>query len=167
MITFRKGNLLNSNCKVICHQVNCMGIMGAGIAKQIKDKWPNVAEEYKDFCNYMLITTGTRHSLLGKCYLSKIDSERLVANIFSQYDYGRINGSTCYTDYEDLDIALTNLKRHLTSIYNKEYLRQVTIGFPYNFGCGLAGGDWNTVLNILHKHFDETDWNVEIWKLPE
>ena len=32
---------------VICHQVNCQGVMGAGIAKQIRARWPEVYEDYK------------------------------------------------------------------------------------------------------------------------
>ena len=44
-----KGNLLESPVHIIAHQVNCLGIMGGGIALQIKNKWPKVFEEYKEF----------------------------------------------------------------------------------------------------------------------
>ena len=49
MVYFRKGDLLESECDYICHQVNCMGKMNSGIAKQIREKWPIV------FQNYILI----------------------------------------------------------------------------------------------------------------
>ena len=45
MIHYVKGNLLDSDCDYICHQVNCQGVMGSGIAKQIRERWPEV---YKD-----------------------------------------------------------------------------------------------------------------------
>ena len=167
MITFKEGNLLNSNCNVICHQVNCMGTMGAGIAKQIKDRWPDVSQAYREFCTHILLTTYNRKNLLGMCFLSSADDQHIIANIFSQYDYGRRNSNACYTEYDALDKALDNLKSQLVDMYSKEGIRKLTIGFPYNFGCGLAGGNWDTVLIILHKHFDGYDWNVEIWKLPE
>lgn len=32
---------------VICHQVNCQGVMGAGLAKQIRIRWPEVYVDYK------------------------------------------------------------------------------------------------------------------------
>ena len=38
MIKFFNGDLLKSGCDIICHQVNEYGVMGAGIAKQIKEK---------------------------------------------------------------------------------------------------------------------------------
>ena len=46
MITYVKGNLLESDCNYICHQVNCQGRMGSGIAGQIREKWPIVYEMY-------------------------------------------------------------------------------------------------------------------------
>ena len=40
MITIHEGDLLASNCEVICHQTNCMGAMGGGIARVIRDTYP-------------------------------------------------------------------------------------------------------------------------------
>ena len=44
------SNLLNIRSGVICHQVNCIGAMGAGLALQIRNKWPIVYEKYKEDC---------------------------------------------------------------------------------------------------------------------
>lgn len=38
------------------------------------------------------------------------------------------------------------------------------IGFPYKIGCGLAGGDWNIISQILEEEFAGPQWNVEIWE---
>lgn len=35
-----EGNLLDAPFQFIAHQVNCRGVMGAGLAKQIKQKYP-------------------------------------------------------------------------------------------------------------------------------
>ena len=40
------GNLLDTNCQYICHQVNCQGKMNSGVAKIIRDKWPEVYTQY-------------------------------------------------------------------------------------------------------------------------
>ena len=40
-------DITKSNADYICHQVNCQGVMGSGVAKAIRDKWPQVYEEYK------------------------------------------------------------------------------------------------------------------------
>ena len=47
---------------IFCHQVNCAGVMGTGIAKQIKETYPEVFKEYKEECN---------ESMLGKCQYVK------------------------------------------------------------------------------------------------
>lgn len=41
------GNLLDSNCDILINTVNCVGVMGAGIAKQFKDKYPRMFKQYK------------------------------------------------------------------------------------------------------------------------
>lgn len=55
MITYRNGDLLKSNCNIICHQVNCQGVMGAGIAKQIRLTYPSVFKAYEDYVIYMAL----------------------------------------------------------------------------------------------------------------
>ena len=47
MISYHEGDLLKSNCDVICHQVNLQGVMGGGLALQIARKFPQVEHEYK------------------------------------------------------------------------------------------------------------------------
>jgi len=44
------GDLLTSNADYICHQVNTDGVMGGGIALQIKNKFPHVFNAHYDFC---------------------------------------------------------------------------------------------------------------------
>lgn len=50
MIKIREGNLFDSNADIIAHQVNCQGIMGSGVARQIKKKYPEVFNMYEDMC---------------------------------------------------------------------------------------------------------------------
>ena len=46
-----KGDLLSSDVKIRCHQVNCRGVMGAGLALQVKQKYPEAFEQYKALCD--------------------------------------------------------------------------------------------------------------------
>ena len=50
MIVFKTGNLFNSECQTLVNTVNCCGIMGAGIAKQFKQLYPDMFNEYKLAC---------------------------------------------------------------------------------------------------------------------
>jgi len=52
MIKIVKGDLLTTKTNLICHQVNPYGIMGAGVALQIKERFPKVYQEYKRYCKH-------------------------------------------------------------------------------------------------------------------
>ncbi|WP_370956757.1 hypothetical protein AB3239_10910 [Bacillus subtilis] len=47
MIKIVKGNILDASEDIIVQQVNCKGVMGAGLAKAILNKYPNVKKEYQ------------------------------------------------------------------------------------------------------------------------
>ena len=53
MIKIVDGDLLQSNLPLIAHQTNCLGVMGAGIAKSIKNKWSLVYTQYTNFCKLL------------------------------------------------------------------------------------------------------------------
>lgn len=50
MIKYVTGNLLESDAEVLVNTVNTVGVMGAGIAKQFKQKFPDMFNEYKLAC---------------------------------------------------------------------------------------------------------------------
>lgn len=50
MIRYIDGNLLESDAEALVNPVNCVGIMGAGLAKQFKDKYPDMFDRYKELC---------------------------------------------------------------------------------------------------------------------
>jgi O-acetyl-ADP-ribose deacetylase (regulator of RNase III) len=146
MIRLIQGNLLNSNCNYICHQVNCQGVMEVGIAKQIRKKWPQVYKEYSNKCN----TFGNK--MLGRILAVYIDEGQKIVNLFGQDKYGT---DKIYTDYEALERCFKNLH----AITNE----RDTIGIPYRMGCGLVGGDWPRVVSLIEKYL--SDRKVYIYKL--
>ena len=125
MIYEKIGNLLDQNVDIICHQVNCRGVMGAGIAKQIKEECYYAYEVYNEFCK-----TFEPEKLLGKCLIVNFTKNRRIANIFGQLNYGR-NGQ--YTNYNALKDGFNIVKK-----FAEEY--NFSVGIPYGIGCGLAGG---------------------------
>ena len=58
MIIFKTGNLFDSECQTLVNTVNCYGVMGAGIAKQFKAKFPELFGEYKLACQNEIIKYG-------------------------------------------------------------------------------------------------------------
>lgn len=59
-----RGNLLDSNCQVLVNAVNCVGVAGAGLAKQFQDRWPDQVEEYRRFCRAGKMRPGVVHEAL-------------------------------------------------------------------------------------------------------
>ena len=50
MIIFKVGDIFDSECQTLVNTVNCVGIMGKGIALQFKKRYPKMFEEYKQIC---------------------------------------------------------------------------------------------------------------------
>ena len=50
MIKYVKGNILESDAEALVNPVNCVGVMGAGLAKQFKAKYPEMFDKYKELC---------------------------------------------------------------------------------------------------------------------
>jgi O-acetyl-ADP-ribose deacetylase (regulator of RNase III) len=151
MIKVIKGDLLDSSEYIIGHQVNCMGVMGAGIAKQIKDRYSDVFNEYQKLCSQK-----SPADLLGdiqkiSTFDLKLQRPRIVINIFGQKEYGR---SKVHTDYAALFEAMLKVK---------EVCKDKTIGLPYYMGCGLGGGRWDIVMEILEAVFP--DDSLSLYKL--
>ena len=125
---------------IIVHQVNCRGVMGAGLALYIKQKYPQVYNNYKKACAMY-----KPEELLGKVQMVKITNNLVVCNLFAQLSYGR---DKRYTDYNAFESCLKKLAFKTDA--------DTPIYFPYKIGCGLAGGDWETVYGLidmyLHNH---------------
>ena len=145
-----KGDILKVSSDVIVQQVNCQGVMGSGLAKQIRDKYPIVYEKYKEYCRNV-----KPEELLGFHQVVKIEEGKFVVNIFGQLNYGR-DGNIVYTDYKALEGAISTVIRKLDMSSAK------SIAFPKNIGCGLANGDWSKVYQMIKKASACTDKEVLI-----
>ena len=157
MVNYVKGDLLESDCDYICHQVNCQGVMNSGIAKQIREKWPWVFSSYAIYCGRH---SGIRSEMLGTIWGVRIDHDnrnpQWVINMFSQEDYG-YNGSR-FTSYDAFATCLTAMRDRLP--------RDKTIGFPKNIGCGLGGGNWKIISTLIEEILGDTH-DIYIYELEE
>lgn len=194
MVITKSGSLFDSKANMICHQVNCRGVMGAGIAKQIRERHPQHYEDYIYHCNafkegqaWTKITDemmdmdwrsnawkdasqkAKPQSPLGQYVATprgtgEPGEYKWVCGIFGQDRYG--NDGKQYTDYEAVRKAFTRHYNHIMpAIKNKSY-EHFTLAVPYGFGCGLGGGNWDVICDILDDIFGESeDITMEIWKL--
>lgn len=153
-IIYKNGNLLDAQTDVIAHQVNCQGVMGSGVAKQIREKWTNVYTAYR--AEYDLFTDLNK-SLLGNCQLVQVNDHQHVANLFGQDKYGYDNKR--YTSYDGIYDALVSLAVQMMDNGMK------SLAIPYKMSSDRGGADWNVVLAMIESVFKDTDITVEIWKL--
>ena len=147
MIKHIKCDIFESGADIICHQVNCQGVMGSGIAKQVREKYPEVYVKYKNACDEYK----DRSAMLGKVQLIDI-SDKNIANLFAQEYYGY--DGKCYTDYSALRKCLKTVSCCLDW--------GQTIAIPYLMGCHRGGGDWNIVYKMIEEIFADSDCEVLI-----
>lgn len=138
MIHYIKGDLIELAQKgeidVLVHGCNCFCTMGAGIAKQVRETWP---EAYQAD----LATKSGDIKKLGTCSSAVIGLNTLVVvNAYTQFDFG---SGTCHVDYKALRRALQWVRG---TWYDKH------IGLPH-IGAGLAGGDWGIIRSIIEEEF--------------
>ena len=158
MIKYRKGNLLDVTHGVIAHGVNCQGVMGSGVAKCVRDKYPHVYYGYRSRC---LLTEGKE--LLGQVQLLSgtysagtqvypPDELLVIANCFTQDRYGI---DKRHVNYEAIAQCFAKLNNRVPNMYD------CTLHIP-KIGAGLAGGDWNVIEAIINSEYKS---EIICWEL--
>lgn len=127
------GNILNVKNGIIGHQTNTIGKAGAGLAKQIRDKWPKWYDNFRD------VSADFR---LGDFGVFQVWQSVWVANLYGQATTGYRGRKT---NYGALAAALCKLDRALESMF----ARGTRVYLPYGLGCGLAKGDWMVVSELI------------------
>ena len=76
------GDLFDTTAPIICHQVNCQGRMGSGVAKQVRAKYPAAYRQYMYLCG-----DKSSSELLGHAQFV-YGTDKIVVNMFAQDRYG-------------------------------------------------------------------------------
>lgn len=155
MIHEIKGNLLNTDCDYICHQVNCQGKMNSGVAKAIRDKWPTVYTSYMGRYNYYH-SHDREQDLHGKVQFIPVANNKTVVNMFAQLFYG-YDGRR-YTSYDAFWSCLGKIKEIVP--------KGSSIAFPGRIGCVRGGANWDVIKNMIEVVLGK-DYEVTIYYLEE
>lgn len=150
-----EANLLDfpSGINMIFHQANTENVMGAGIASQIRKRYPQAYKADKDHFvpkgrerlgNYTM-------ALVNEEKISK-DNYNLVCNLYGQM----LNEDSIFgvrTDYFALRDALRScLDLHTTF---SGYYKDAICGFPWLMSSNLGGGDFKIVRHIVEETMEE------------
>lgn len=143
----RAGN--NGSTVIVPHVCNNINLFGAGFAAGVAKHYPIVKQNY-----HML---GNKNSLgyvqFVQVYQDPVYKHQLIfANmiaqngVIDQYNLRPLN-------YAALVCCMENVKKYIsTNIDTKE--NSVQIHAP-KFGCGLAGGNWNFVQELIYDLWSE------------
>ena len=152
MIEEVNADLLEFSLDGFIHSCNCFCTMGAGIALQIKNKYP---EMYKADVAYGKRGDITR---LGKFSWVKCHDGKIGYNLYGQYNFGTWKRQT---NYDAVTLGLTAINEHAISIGVKR------IGLPKNMGCMLGGGSWPVIRALIDEVFTESPLDVYICNYPK
>jgi O-acetyl-ADP-ribose deacetylase (regulator of RNase III) len=133
-------DLLATHRGIIVQQVNCRGAMGSGVAQQIAKRYPLVYGAYRSFF------AQEPKPALGDAQFIPVAENLYVANVFGQDEFGPARQR--HTDYAALEQGL----RAVAQFAADEDLR---VYLPYGIGCGLGGGDWKVVSEIIDRVLPE------------
>ena len=133
--------------QVMMHVCNNAGVMGAGIALEVKKRYPDA---YDAYINYGI----ENHGL----YLATISTSSRVINLHAQDGYGRKDGWR-YLNYESLYGSLAAAREWC------EKNSIVSVGVPYGMGANRAGGDWAVVCAMVESTFANSGITINIYKL--
>ena len=131
MIRFVQGDLFASGCEALVNPVNCVGVMGRGLALQFKRRFPANFEAYRDAC--------ARRALRpGRCFVfdAAAGPPRFIINFPTKRHWRE--GSRIEDIADGLD--------HLARILDRRAIRSVAVP---PLGCGLGGLPWPEVRSLL------------------
>lgn len=134
MIEYSAGDILKSNCEVLCNPVNCEGVMGKGLAVQFKMAYPAMFEEYKRICLSRLLKAGLVH-------IYAVPGESNPRYIYNVATKARWEGKS----------QIATISTAIGWINQLVHDQKVTsIAIPA-LGCGEGGLKWGDVRLLLER----------------
>lgn len=135
MIHYVTGDLLGATQKVIVQGCNAQGVMGSGVARVIRERWPEVFETYS-------LHHKTFGLKLGDVIPVTTADGKIIANCITQENFGRDGRQYC--DYDAIEKCFVQLNdRAIDWEVNEMALPKI--------GAGLGGGDWSIIEGIIVK----------------
>ena len=135
------GDLLKIDEGIILHQVNELGTMKAGLGKLLNTKYTGLEIFTQKFIY-------TYSNCLGKFYPFEV-GKLTICNCFTEKGLcsDRKPNDPPNTQYNAVIECFNNIYK----AYNYEANHDMVF-LPFKYGCGLAGGNWNIVQEILKDY---------------
>lgn len=146
-LVYQQGDMFNSTDNgILFIPVNCKGSMGAGLALDAAERYPEIEAVYKKACRDGSLD-------IGKPLLTSTRDGRIILLFPTKNDWK--NGSKI----EYIESGLAYFKN---AVNQHPSLKDIPLHIP-KLGCGLGGLDWNEVNPIIEKHFSTYDSPVYVY----
>lgn len=145
------SNLFESKANALVNPVNCKGVMGKGIAKEFRKRFPECMRPYKEACMNGKLVPGRLMMCHLDVQLDFFEWKTPSVILFPTKDHWRGKSRL-----EWIDQGLTYLKDH----YQQWGLKSVAMP---QIGCGLGGLRWQDVLPLFEKYFANEPLEVEVY----
>jgi uncharacterized protein YwgA/O-acetyl-ADP-ribose deacetylase (regulator of RNase III) len=143
MVTTKIGDLFSSQSQTLVNTVNCVGIMGKGVALAFKQHFPDMFRDYVRRCQ-------SNQVRLGEPYLFKQLGKPWILN-FPTKDHWR-----AVSKLSDIVAGLEYLDQHY------EDWGITSLAVP-PLGCGQGGLEWRVVGPTLYRHLNSLNIPVELY----
>ena len=148
MIEYRTGNLLGAEAEALVNTVNCVGVMGKGIALQFAKKFPEMLSSYKQACKDKELKPGTIHVY----ELDDLLLPRLILNFPTKRHW------KARSRMEDIASGLDALVR----VIQERNIKSIAIP---PLGCGNGGLEWAAVSSLIQEKLESLE-DVNILVFP-
>lgn len=143
MINVVVGDIFDSRAQTLVNTVNCVGVMGKGLALEFRRRYPEMYDDYVDRCS-----RGEVH--LGEPYMYRYAVPPLIL-LFPTKQHWR-----SLSRIVDIKAGLAYLAAH----YREWGITSIAVP---PLGCGLGGLDWSIVGPTLYQGLSDLDIDVKLY----
>jgi len=143
MVKVLMGDILKSKAQTLVNTVNCVGIMGKGIALEFKEQFPDMFDDYVARCN-------RKEVRLGKPYLYKRLTPPWILNFPTKGHWRSVSR------IEDIIKGLKYLLQHY------QEWGVMSLAVP-PLGCGQGQLEWKIVGPTLYRYLSQLEIPVELY----
>ena len=138
MIKIERGKtIFESNAQTLVNTVNCVGVMGKGLALEFKNRYPKMFDKYKSFCDKGVFKPGV-------LWIYKGDDGKWVLNFPTKIDWKEPS------KIEYIEEGLTKF----VEIWKDKGI--TSIGFPL-LGCGNGGLNPDIVIALMQEYLNQCE----------
>ena len=176
IIYINDRSIFDSDADLIINSVNVKGVMGAGIAREFKKRYPQMFKEYVKACRKKVIR------VLAKFIVDYKDPNNPKLEVIEIYEwkphiwvFSNLNNrkriilnfpTKIYwdlpSDYKIIEAGIKWLKENIDVLSEKIGRKIEKIAMP-KIGCGLGGLNWDKVKEIIKRYFSDSDIIIEVY----